>query len=138
MTTAIRFHFAVVVALSLLLLSCASTQLSHTWRDASYTAGPMKKILVVAVRKDQARRRIWEEGFAAALSAHGVNATPSYRRLAETLPDTGRINAIAKEGDFDGIMLIGKASARTALGAAASSDLTLEDSPVPAMGRVVR
>ena len=89
----------------------------------------MKKILVVAVRKDQARRRIWEEGFAAALSAHGVNATPSYRRLAETLPDTGRINAIAKEGDFDGIMLIGKASARTALGAAASSDLTLEDSP---------
>lgn len=134
MTTAIRFHFAVVVALSLLLLSCASTQLSHTWRDASYTAGPMKKILVVAVRKDQARRRIWEEGFAAALSAHGVNATPSYRRLAETLPDTGRINAIAKEGDFDGIMLIGKASARTALGAAASSDLTLEDSPYQQWG----
>ena len=88
MKTNIRFHFVATMMASLILLSCASTQLSHTWRDASYTAGPLKKILVVAVRKDQARRRVWEDGFAAALSAHGVDATPSYRRIAETLPDT--------------------------------------------------
>ena len=94
---------------SLILLSCASTQLSHTWRDASYTAGPLKKILVVAVRKDQVRRRIWEDGFAAALSWHGVDATPSYRLIAETLPDTGLIDSVAREGNFDGIMLVGRA-----------------------------
>ena len=134
MTTTIRLHYAAIVTASLLLLSCTSTQLSHTWRDESYTAVPMKKILVVAVRKDQARRRVWEDGFTAALSAHGVDATPSYRRIAATLPDTGLINAIAREGNFDGIMLIGKASARTALGAAASSDLTLEDSPYQQWG----
>src|ERR1039458_9295356 len=108
MNTNIRFHFVAAVMASLILLSCASTQLSHTWRDASYTAGPLKKILVVAVRKDQARRRVWEDGFAAALSAHGVDATPSYLRIAETLPDTGLINTIAKEGGFDGIMLVGR------------------------------
>jgi hypothetical protein len=134
MNTNIRFHFVAAITASLLLLSCTSTQLSHTWRDASYTAGPLKKILVVAVRKDQVRRRIWEDGFAAALSAHGVDAIPSYRSLAETLPDTGRINTIAREGSFDGIMLIGKASARTTAGVTTSSDLTSEDSPYQQWG----
>ncbi len=129
MNTNIRLHFVATMMASLIFLSCASTQLSHTWRDASYTRGPLKKILVVAVRKDQARRRTWEDGFAAALSAHGVDATPSYRRIAETLPDTSLINAIAREGSFDGIMLIGKGSTRTTMGAQVSSEISATDYP---------
>ena len=129
MNTNIRFHFVAAVMASLILLSCASTQLSHTWRDASYTAGPLKKILVVAVRKNQVRRRTWEDGFAAALSAHGVDATPSYRRIAETLPDTSLINTIAREGSFDGIMLVGRGSTRTTEGVLVSSEISTTDSP---------
>jgi hypothetical protein len=129
MSTNVRFHFAATVMASLILLSCASTQLSHTWRDASYTTGPLKKILVVAVRKDQLRRRTWEDGFAAALSWHGVDATPSYRLIAETLPDTGLIKTVAREGSFDGIMLVGRASAKTTESVTASSDITSADSP---------
>src|ERR1039458_1117030 len=128
MNTNIRFHFVAAVMASLILLSCASTQLSHTWRDASYTAGPLKKILVVAVRKDQARRRVWEDGFAAALCESDMNAIPSYRRIAEMLPDTGLINTIAREGSYDGIMLVGRGSPRTTEGVLVNS-ITTTDTP---------
>ena len=129
MNTTIRFHVAAALMSSLMLLSCASTQLLHTWRDASYTEGPLKKILVVAVRKDQTRRRTWEDGFAAALSAHGVDATPSYLRIAKTLPDTSLINTIAREGSFDGILLVGRGSARTTEGVVVSTDISSSDYP---------
>jgi hypothetical protein len=89
----------------------------------------LKKILVVAVRKDQLRRHTWEDGFAAALSWHGVDATPSYRLTAESLPDTGLINTLAREGNFDGILLVGRASAKVTEGVTASSEIISPDSP---------
>jgi hypothetical protein len=110
MSSNVRFQLALMVMGSLVLSSCASTQLSHTWRDASYASGPLKKILVVAIRKDQVRRRAWEDGFAAELARYGVGVTQSYRLIVESLPDTGRINAIAREQRFDGILLVGRVS----------------------------
>jgi hypothetical protein len=121
-------HVLAVMA-SLVLSACASTQLSHTWRDASYTAGPLKKILVVAVRKDQERRRTWEDGFAAALAEQGFDVTPSYRLIGETLPDTGRVNTTAREGGFDGILLIGRRSVNTTDRVTASVNITGPESP---------
>jgi hypothetical protein len=93
------------------------------WRDTSYTSGPLNKLLVVAVRTDQARRQIWEDAFVAALAGQGVNATPSYRIIAETLPDTGRINSLAREGKFDGVVLVGRVSRKTSNGVTAGLDV---------------
>jgi hypothetical protein len=95
----------------------------HVWRDASYTSGPLKKILVVAVRKDQSRRRTWEDGFAAELSRRGVDATPSYRVITDTLPDMRLINTIARDRSFDGLVLIGKVSRKTTQSVTAGIDL---------------
>ncbi len=68
-----RIHaFAVTAAAALVLSSCASTQLSHTWRDSSSVSRPLKKVLVIAVKKDLPTRQAWEDGFAAALSGLGV------------------------------------------------------------------
>ena len=134
MSTNIHLYVVATVMASLTLLSCGSTQLSHSWRDASYTAGPLKKILVVAVRKDQLRRHTWEDGFAAALSWHGVDATPSYRLTAGSLPDTGLIHTLAREGNFDGILLLGRASAKVTEGVTASSEITSPDSPTQEWG----
>ena len=125
----IRYHFAATLLASFISLFCGSTQLSHMWRDASYTAGPLKKILVVAVRKDQLRRRTLEDGFATALSWHGVDATPSYQLIATILSDTSFIDSVAKQGNFDGIMLVGRASAKITEGVTASSETTSPDSP---------
>ena len=134
MSTNIRFHFFATVMASLILLSCASTRLSYTWKDASYTSGPLKKILVVAVRKDQLRRRTWEDGFAAALSWHGVDATPSYRLITANLPDTSLINTVAMEGHFDGILLVGRVSAEITDDVTGSSSITSPDSPSQTWG----
>lgn len=127
-------HLALTVITAVALSSCASTQLSHTWRDASFTEGPLKKILVVAVRKDQQRRRNWEDGFATALSGHGLDVTPSYRLVAGTLPDTGLINTIARERGFDGIMLVGRRSTRTAESVTGGIDITSPESPSHPVG----
>jgi hypothetical protein len=115
------------VMTALLLSSCASTQLSNTWRDPSYTSGPLKKILVVAARKDQARRRAWEDGFVAALSKHGTDAMPSYRLFPEPRADTAIINATIREQRFDGILLVGRAYVKTTEGRAAVLDLNSPD-----------
>ncbi len=130
----IRYRFAVALLASSISLSCGSTQLSHTWRGASYTTGPLKKMLVVAVRKDQLRRHAWEDGFAAALSRHGVDATPSYQLIATILPDTALIDSVAKQGNFDGIMLAGRASDKITEGVTASSEITPPDSPSQQLG----
>ena len=124
-----RFHLVLAVMASLIVPSCTSTQLAHSWRDTSYTAGPLRKILVVAVRKNQARRRAWEDGFAGALWRHGVDATPSYCLIPTTLPDTSFIDSIARNGNFDGIMLIGKSSTRTTENVTPSLDITSTGSP---------
>jgi hypothetical protein len=127
MNTNAYLSLAAAVMASLLLSSCASTQLSHTWRDASYAAGPMKTMLVVAVRKDQLRRRTWEDGFAGALARHGVEVTPSYRLFAGTLPDTDLISTTVRKGSFDGILLVGRASTTIAENPTAEVDISSTD-----------
>lgn len=128
------FHIAAALTASFTLLSCASTQLSHTWRDASYTAGPLKKILVLAVRRDQTRRRAWESSFAAVLSSSGVDATPSIYLMTEASPSKEFIDSIAKKGDYDGIILVGRTSSKITDEVTASTDLASLDSPSETWG----
>ena len=103
-------QLATTVMASLMLSSCASTQLSDTWRDSSYREGPLKKMLVVAFRDSPLKRRAYEDGFVAAMSSHAVDVTPSYLLFGGTLPDTGLIKFAAKEQGFDGIILVGHGS----------------------------
>ncbi len=119
----------VTAILSLVLSSCASTELSHTWRDPSYDSGPLNRLLVVAVRKNQETRRAWEDAFAAALSRHGVDVTPSYHLFPETLPDTGLIGTVTRDRSFDGIVLIGRVSVKSVQGVTAGYDITSPDYP---------
>ena len=119
----------VAVMLSLLLSSCATTQISHVWRDPSYVSGPLKTILVVAVRKNQQTRRAWEDGFVAEMSGHGVVVTPSYRLFPDALPDTGLIATITRERRFDGILLVGRASTQTMGDVTPEFDITSSASP---------
>ncbi len=106
-------QFLITVVLSVVLSSCASTGLSHMWQDPTYVSGPLKTILVVAVRKDQKIRRAWEDGFATELRSDGIDVTPSYRLFPDTLPDTNLIKTITKNQRFDGIILVGRASTQT-------------------------
>lgn len=82
---------------------CASTSgLVNMWRDPSFQQGPMTNMLVIAVRKDPFKRRIWEDGLSSELALYGVKATPSYRIFPDSVPDTAA--AIRRDG-YDGVLV---------------------------------
>jgi hypothetical protein len=91
-------------ALAALLSGCSSGELSKVWRDPQFK-GTVKNALVIAVRKDPVRRRMWEDGFVAELSKHGVAATPSYRLFPDVLPDTASVVGAIRSNGYDGVIV---------------------------------
>ncbi len=84
---------------------CSSSVLVDEWSDSSFHEPPLKKILVIAIRKDLTWRQIWEDAFSGELSQYGVQATSSYRLFPVVPPDTSQvIDAIQKNG-FDGVLV---------------------------------
>jgi hypothetical protein len=91
--------------LSTLFPGCTSSRLANMWRDQSFTQGPMKDMLVVVIRNDAVRRRIWEDDFVAALTARGVKATASYRLFPSAVPDTDQISAAVQSHNYEGVLI---------------------------------
>jgi hypothetical protein len=83
---------------------CTPGTLSKMWRDSSFQGVPLKNVLVIAVRNDPVRRRIWEDGFVLELSKHGVIATPSYRLFPDALPDTQQCVDAIRRDHYDGVL----------------------------------
>jgi hypothetical protein len=83
----------------------AQPEMTDLWKDPSFTSGPMHNVLVVALRKDPARRRMWEDGFAQELVARGLAATASYQQFPEAPPDTQEvIEAVGRSG-YDAVLV---------------------------------
>ncbi|MGA3051587.1 MAG: hypothetical protein ABSE00_06685 [Chitinispirillaceae bacterium] len=100
------------------LISCmsgclTSSSLVNKWHDQAFQAPPLGKMLVIAVRKDAAKRRIWEDAFAGQLVRHGVAATPSYVLFPDLPPDSNEVISIVQANGFDGIMVILRQPAET-------------------------
>jgi hypothetical protein len=93
---------------------CAgNTQLVDMWRDPTAAQRPMRSMLVVAFRRDETSRRIWEDGFVAAMTKHGVNATPSYSLFQSGVPDTADIEAAVRDRNFDGVLFVHRLGSTT-------------------------
>src|SRR5258705_4036445 len=107
----------------LLLIACAAagilggcssgTQLVDMWRDPTAPSHPIRKMLVVAIRRDETSRRIWEDGLVSALEKRGVTATPSYTLFQQGVPDTDQVAVAVRDHGFDGIMFVHKVGATT-------------------------
>jgi hypothetical protein len=99
-----------VAALSFLvgqMGGCASSSnLVDKWHDPGYQAPPLSKMLVIAVRKDAAKRRIWEDAFSGEFAKHGVEATSSYSLFPDAPPDTNQVIATVLANGFDGILVV--------------------------------
>ena len=101
----------VTMAVGLVIINgCGSTKLINVWRDPSYTAAPLHKVMVVAMRKDQIRRRMWEDEFVAALNKRqsGTVATPSYQLFPNEVPDTLALEENTGEHGFDGVLVVAR------------------------------
>jgi hypothetical protein len=68
----------------------------------------MHHILVIAMKPEAARRRLWEDGFVGELTKYGVTATPSYRMFPDAVPDTQQVEDVVKGGAFDGVLVTHK------------------------------
>jgi hypothetical protein len=95
------------------VLTCTSYRLVNVWKDPSYTDQPLSNLLIIAIRKDDIKRRIWEDAFTSGLTAHGINGVPSYSLFPAAPPDSDQIAGIMREKGFDGILLILKQPAQT-------------------------
>jgi hypothetical protein len=91
--------------LMFLMESCSSSTLFDEWSDPSFHEPPLKKILVIAIRMDLSKRRIWEDAFSGELSENGVQATSSYRLFPDVLPDTAQVLEAIQKNGFDGILV---------------------------------
>jgi hypothetical protein len=84
---------------------CAGSQMTNMWKDPSYTDGPIRNVLAIAVRQDPVRRRIWEDDFVAELREHGVNGSPSYTTFADAVPDTLQVIEAVRAGGYDAVAI---------------------------------
>ena len=102
-----RWAQAILVAQAALSLSgCgASSSLVNMWRDPTFSQTPMTKVFVIAVKRDPAQRRIWEDGFVGELAKRGVTAAPSYRFFSNELPDTQQVTDVVQREGFDGVLV---------------------------------
>lgn len=97
---------ASLLALAILpLLSGCASNMSNMWRDEAFQSGTLKNVLVVALRPDPARRRLWEDSFVSGLTARGTKATASYRLYADAPPDTQQVEDAVRRDGYDGVLV---------------------------------
>jgi hypothetical protein len=109
----VAFEVILILAASAVLMfvgGCASTQLVNVWKDPAYQAAPLKKIMIIAMRKDQIYRRIWEDAFVTALKEDhvGTVAVPSYQLFPEDIPEPPAVQEKSKEEGFDGVLIVAR------------------------------
>jgi hypothetical protein len=83
----------------------ASSKMLTAWGDPTFTSGPLKNIIVMAIREDAIKRRVWEDEFAGVLAARGVRATTSYSLWPVGFPDTLTVRSTLREGGYDGVLV---------------------------------
>lgn len=107
------FSIASILVMALFISSCATTQLTSDWKNPSYHGQP-QKILVIAVAKKPANKRIFEDEFVRQLKARGVNAVASYTLMPDKKQsDHEAIAAQMKEHGADAVLISRLVSKKT-------------------------
>lgn len=98
-----------IVCGTVMLAGCGATRQSDLWSDPTYKAEPMKKIMVIAIRKDPLLRRMWEDALVGALHSktdNGTIAVASYQLYPVSLPDTAEVRRTVKAEGYDGVLAV--------------------------------
>lgn len=85
---------------AVMLAGCASTELVNQWSNPAYTSPWFKRVMVIAVTRQQGIRRTFEDEFVAQLKAAGTDAVASYQYLQEDgqVAETRLKQAVAEAG----------------------------------------
>ncbi|MEO7853421.1 MAG: hypothetical protein ABIR94_14375 [Rubrivivax sp.] len=93
--------------LVMVLGACAApTVLNTQWSSPDFKGKPIKSILVVAVVKDTANRRTFEDAMVRQLASKGVKAEPSYRYSPDAgVMEQAKMQQAVKESGATGVLL---------------------------------
>ena len=76
--------FSIVIVLSVIFINaCATTELTSVWKNEAYQGGPLRKILIIGVDRNQEMKKLLENEFVLQLKAKGIDAVPSHTVLPE-------------------------------------------------------
>ena len=103
----VGFRIAVLGCL-LVGSGCSSIAISNAWRDPTYSEAAVKSTIVLAMKRDPVRRRIWEDALSSELTKHGVKAIAAYQRFPEGIPDTTAIAAAVDDDDIESVIVVRK------------------------------
>jgi len=106
MLTAFVSRVAGVAALAALAACSTPTSVTDQWKDPSYAAGPMKRVVVMGLRVPPATRHLIEDRFVADLAKQGVQSAPSYTVFGDQLPDRDTARATLVRGGYDGALVL--------------------------------
>ena len=88
------------------MVSCATTTVTHVWKDNTYHQGQAQKIVVIMVAKSPDMRNLFENRFVAELNARGNNAIQSHKIVSmEQLPDRELVKSEIKSLGADTVLV---------------------------------
>lgn len=96
---------ATIVTAGLLAACAVQTKLVDTWLDEDYRGPKLKRVLVIGFGEDGAARRIFEDEFARALRAAGLEAVVSFELssgFSET--DLDKVRDMVRRSRADGAL----------------------------------
>jgi len=86
--------------------SCATTKLTGSWADPTYSSSHFKKVMIVGVARRELMRKIFENTFSDRLREHGVEGIPSGTFAPGTdLLDREALAAKLTELGCDGVLV---------------------------------
>jgi hypothetical protein len=96
---------APLIALSV-LMGCAATKVTSTWKDEAYQKKP-HKVLTVAILKSNTNRLTLEDEFALQLKQRGLDVAAGHNVLSPKEPPTkDTLAAALRENGYDTLLLV--------------------------------
>jgi hypothetical protein len=87
------------------IAACATTEVKAVWKDEAYRSQP-KRVLVIAMFKNQTIRRMVEDEFRNSLKSRGTEAATGYEVFpGNEHPSRERVVEQVKAGGFDSLLM---------------------------------
>lgn len=76
-----------LLVLLFVVAGCGSTKLVSSWKQSDYAGATLKRVLVLAVSKDELQRRVYEDSFVEKLKIDGIEAIASHTLVPSLAKD---------------------------------------------------
>jgi hypothetical protein len=97
---------SLAVAALALMAGCAPNRLLHQHANPEYVGKPFKRVLVVAVTKENVLGRVYEDRLVALLGQRGIKGVPAYASLGTTgAVNEATLRRVIAETGVEGVLI---------------------------------